>query len=105
MLLGTWAAGIILVGYRSFHNNKGMPAPHSLIGVSVIWTMLSFFALIPSATKLANVLSVGVIGGLLLTDSSILGGGTVPPVNGPGPTQAGNKTPVSQINKEAGQTA
>lgn len=73
LLLGTWAAGIILVGYRSFHNGKGMPAPKSLLGVTTIWTILTFFALIPQATKLANVLSVGVIGGLLLTDSSVLG--------------------------------
>jgi hypothetical protein len=106
VLLGTWAAGIILVGYRSFHNNKGMPAPHSIIGVSVIWTMLSFFALIPSATKLANVLSVGVIGGLLLTDSSILGGGTAA-----APTPANTLTSKvtgsvsSQINKNATATA
>jgi hypothetical protein len=66
----------------------------------VLWTLLSFLGL--ASMPLANTLSVGLIGGLLLTDSTILGGGTATAAAAPknNPSLASG-----QISKEATATA
>jgi hypothetical protein len=101
VLLGTWAAGIILVSYRSFHSGKGMPAPKSLIAVNVLWTLLSFVSL--ASEGLAGVLSVGLIGGLLLTDSTILGGGTTTPT-APGASATAASGAIGNITSQTNVT-
>lgn len=71
VLVATWVAGIAIISYRSFHNGEGMPAPRSLFAANIVWSVLSLLAL--ASEELANVLSVGTLLGLVMTDSSILG--------------------------------
>lgn len=71
VLLGTWIAALILVGYRSFHSGQGMPTPRSLIAANVVWSILAMVSL--ASEQFAGALSVGTLTALLVTNSSVLG--------------------------------
>lgn len=71
VLVGTWIACVLVIGWRSFHNGSGMPVPKTLFAANVTWSLLAFLSM--ASEELAGTLSVGIVVALLVTNSSILG--------------------------------
>lgn len=62
---------MVIITYKSFHSGQGMPAPRSLFAANVVWSILSLVGM--ANIEFANVLGVGTLCGLLVTNSSVLG--------------------------------
>lgn len=90
IIVTMWLLGIVLVSYRSVQQTRDLPAPHDMVAVCVVYSLLVLLG--EFAAPLAAVLAVGYIAMLGISSSGLLN----PPVQAQPSLASAQKQPPAQ---------